>query len=98
MSQIQSVILYKSYTKKYLLWTGYNLLTVSSPDPRLAASPEAPAERGDPWLPGGLQRVQPWWEPPVHHHQPGHYRRHHREHRAGQPEEVHSVQRGGAGR
>lgn len=63
----------------------------------LAASTETPAERCDPWLPGGLQGVQPWWEPPVYHYQCGQHGRYHREHRAGQPEEIHPVQCGGAG-
>lgn len=65
--------------------------------PLSSASPEAPAERRDPRLPGGLQGVQSWRESPVYYHQRGYDRRHHREHRAGQPEEIHTVQRGGPG-
>lgn len=61
------------------------------------ASPEASAERCDSRLPGGLQGVQSWWESPVYYYQRGFDRRHHREHRVGQPEEVHSVQCGGPG-
>lgn len=74
------------------------LLSIPGPVSGPAAPSEAPAERCDPRLPGGLQGVQPRRQPPVHHHQCGHHRRHHGEHHAGQPEEIHPVQCGGAGR
>lgn len=63
----------------------------------VTAAQEAPAERGHPGLPGGLQGVQLRGELPVQRDQPGDDRRQRRKPGAGQPEEVHSVWSGGPG-
>lgn len=61
------------------------------------AAQEAPAERGDPRLPGGLPGVQLRGELPVQRDQRGDDRGQRREPGPGQPEEVHPVRSGGPG-